>query len=81
MDVNQCPDCAAPHAKVFIDDRLSQLQAIARERGSAIATATAFPVTIERVAAFIKAAANKGIAIVPVSAMVATHSSEVGVAP
>ena len=64
-----------------IDDRLSQLQAIARERGSAIATATAFPVTIERVAAFIKAAANKGIAIVPVSAMVAAHSSEVGVAP
>jgi polysaccharide deacetylase 2 family uncharacterized protein YibQ len=52
-----------------IDDRLKQLQAIARERGYAIATATAFPVTVERVAAFAKAAADKGIAIVPVSAI------------
>ncbi|MEJ0097592.1 MAG: divergent polysaccharide deacetylase family protein [Bauldia sp.] len=57
-----------------IDERLGQLQAIARQRGYAIATATAFPVTVDRVAAFVKAAADKGITIVPVSAMVAAHS-------
>jgi len=53
-----------------IDDRLNQLRAIARERGYAVATATAFPITIERVAAFAKAAADKGITLVPVSAIV-----------
>lgn len=53
-----------------IDDRLNQLRAIARERGYAVATATAFPITIERVAAFAKTAADKGITLVPVSAIV-----------
>jgi polysaccharide deacetylase 2 family uncharacterized protein YibQ len=52
-----------------IDARLSQLRSIARERGYAVATATAFPITIERVAAFAKAAADKGITLVPVSAI------------
>ena len=52
-----------------IDDRLRQLLAIARERGFAIGTATAFPVTIERVNAFAKAATDKGVAIVPVTAI------------
>jgi polysaccharide deacetylase 2 family uncharacterized protein YibQ len=54
-----------------IDARLKQLAAIARERGYAVATGTAFPATVERVAAFVKAAADRGIAIVPVSALVA----------
>ncbi len=53
-----------------IDDRLNQLRAIARERGYAVATATAFPITIQRVAAFAKTAADKGITLVPVSAIV-----------
>ena len=57
-----------------IDQRLRQLQAIARERGYAIATATAFPVTVERIAAFAKAAADKGFDIVPLSALVAGRS-------
>lgn len=57
-----------------IDQRLRQLQAIARERGYAIATATAFPLTIERIAAFVRAAADRGIAVVPVSALVARPS-------
>ena len=52
-----------------IDARLSQLQAIARQRGYAIATGTAFPATIDRVSAFAKGAATKGIMIVPVSAL------------
>jgi polysaccharide deacetylase 2 family uncharacterized protein YibQ len=55
-----------------IDQRLRQLQMIARERGFAIATATAFPVTVERIAAFVRAAADRGIAVVPVSALLAS---------
>jgi polysaccharide deacetylase 2 family uncharacterized protein YibQ len=55
-----------------IDQRLRQLQTIARERGFAIATATAFPVTVERVAAFARIAATRGFAVVPVSALLAT---------
>lgn len=54
-----------------IDQKLRQLQAIATERGYAIATGTAFPMTVDRVAAFVKAATDRGIAIVPVSALVA----------
>jgi hypothetical protein len=57
-----------------IDERLRQLQAIARQRGYAIATGTAFPVTVERVAAFAKAAADRGFVIVPVSALAPRRS-------
>ena len=44
-------------------------EAIARDRGYAIATATAFPVTLDRVAAFAAAAAQNGIDLVPVTAL------------
>jgi len=54
-----------------IDQRLRQLQAIARERGYAVATATAFPVSVERIAAFVQAAESRGVVIVPLSALVA----------
>jgi polysaccharide deacetylase 2 family uncharacterized protein YibQ len=57
-----------------IDQNLSQLRAIAQQRGYAIATATAFPITIDRIAAFAQAAAQKGITIVPISALVENHS-------
>lgn len=57
-----------------IDQRLRQLQAIARERGFAVATATAFPVTVERIAAFVRAADERGFAVVPVSALLAKRS-------
>jgi len=57
-----------------IDGRLTQLRAIARERGYAIATATAFPITIERIAAFAKSAADRGIRLVPVSAILPGRS-------
>ncbi|HVY18618.1 MAG TPA: divergent polysaccharide deacetylase family protein [Bauldia sp.] len=57
-----------------IDQSLSQLRAIARERGYAVATATAFPITIERIAEFAKQAANKGITLVPISALAENHS-------
>ena len=52
-----------------IDARLEQLRAIARERGYAIATGSAFPATIDRVAAFVRAAADRGVTIVPLSSL------------
>jgi polysaccharide deacetylase 2 family uncharacterized protein YibQ len=53
-----------------IDERLAEVEAIARQRGYAIATATAFPVTIERIAKFAKSAADRGFEIVPLTALV-----------
>jgi polysaccharide deacetylase 2 family uncharacterized protein YibQ len=53
-----------------IDARLKQLERIARERGYAIGFATAFPVSIERIAAFAKAAAGRGVVLVPITALV-----------
>jgi polysaccharide deacetylase 2 family uncharacterized protein YibQ len=50
-----------------IDAQLNRLVAIAAARGHAVATATAFPETIERVAAFAKDAARRGVVIVPIS--------------
>ena len=58
-----------------IDERLNQLRAIARERGYAIGSGSAFPVTIERVAEFVRSAADRGFTIVPVSALVGTGRS------
>ena len=57
-----------------INARLAQLLAIAKERGYAVATGTAFPATIEQVAAFARTAAAKGITLVPVSALAAGKS-------
>jgi polysaccharide deacetylase 2 family uncharacterized protein YibQ len=54
-----------------IDARLDQLVTIARQRGYAVATATAFPATIERIAIFARAAASRDVTLVPVSALVA----------
>jgi polysaccharide deacetylase 2 family uncharacterized protein YibQ len=61
------PDLSA----TAIDARLAQLAAIARERGYAVATATAFPITIERIAAFARTAADNDLTLVPLSALVA----------
>ncbi len=58
-----------------IDQRLDQLRAIARQRGFAIATGSAFSVTIDRVAAFARAAADRGVTIVPLSSLVAASRS------
>jgi uncharacterized protein len=50
-----------------IDAALTRLEATARERGMAVGTATALPASIERIAHWTKAAANRGITLVPVS--------------
>jgi polysaccharide deacetylase 2 family uncharacterized protein YibQ len=56
-----------------IDEQLRRLTVIARERGQAVATATAFPVTVERIAAFVAQAKSRGVTIVPVSALAGTR--------
>ena len=58
-----------------IDQRLDQLRTIARERGYAIASGSAFAATIDRVAAFARAAADHGVTIVPLSSLVAAGRS------
>ena len=50
-----------------IDRQLERLVAEARRTGRAVGTGAALPRTIERVALFAKAAAKKGVTIVPVS--------------
>lgn len=57
-----------------IDQHLNQLLTLARQRGYAVATATAFPVSVERIAAFAASAASRGFTIVPVTALVAGRS-------
>jgi polysaccharide deacetylase 2 family uncharacterized protein YibQ len=52
-----------------IDAALARLEATARSRGVALATATALPVTIDRIAQWAKALEARGITLVPVSAV------------
>jgi uncharacterized protein len=59
---------ASPKAE-DIDKALSRLEALARERGTAIGLAQARPATIDRVAKWAKAAAARGIVLVPISAV------------
>jgi polysaccharide deacetylase 2 family uncharacterized protein YibQ len=58
-----------------IDARLDELAAVAHERGSAIATGSAFPTTVDRVAAFARAAADRGIVLVPITALLPSGKS------
>ncbi|AMJ61381.1 divergent polysaccharide deacetylase family protein [Bosea sp. PAMC 26642] len=51
-----------------IDKELDRLEALARERGVAIAAASALPVTIERIARWAATLEGKGLQLVPVSA-------------
>lgn len=52
-----------------IDAALARLEALAADHGFAIGTATALPVSIERIARWAKAAQARGIRIVPLSAI------------
>ena len=66
---------AAP-TQAAIDAALARLEAIARERGSAIGTATALPASIERIATWAKAAQNRGIILVPISMLAIKPKSD-----
>jgi polysaccharide deacetylase 2 family uncharacterized protein YibQ len=69
MVIDAEPDAAA------IDNRLMQLEAIARERGQAIGVASAYPVSIDRIAAWAKDAARRGVVLVPVTAVASANPS------
>jgi uncharacterized protein len=58
-----------------IDKALGRLETIARSRGTAVGFAGALPVTIDRIARWIKAAETRGIQLVPVSAVVTRAKS------
>ena len=59
-----------------IDRALNKLESTARERGVAIGTASALPVSIERVGAWIKTLSDRGILLVPLTtAMLKSKSS------
>ncbi|WP_449254528.1 divergent polysaccharide deacetylase family protein [Bosea sp. (in: a-proteobacteria)] len=51
-----------------IDKELASLEAMARDRGIAVAAASALPVSIERIAQWARSLDGKGIVIVPASA-------------
>jgi polysaccharide deacetylase 2 family uncharacterized protein YibQ len=58
-----------------IDRALGRLEALARERGFAVGMATGQPATIDRLAKWAKAAAGRGIVLVPISAVAAKPKS------
>jgi polysaccharide deacetylase 2 family uncharacterized protein YibQ len=58
-----------------IDRALTRLEAMARERGVAVGTAASLPVTIERLSKWAKGAAQRGILLVPISAVVGKAKS------
>jgi polysaccharide deacetylase 2 family uncharacterized protein YibQ len=51
-----------------IDAALARLEAVARERGLAVGSASALPVSIERIAEWSKAAEKRGILLAPITA-------------
>ncbi len=57
-------------SRATIDARLAEVEQIARETGVSIAIGQAFPVTIERVREWSDKLSGKGIALVPISAVV-----------
>jgi polysaccharide deacetylase 2 family uncharacterized protein YibQ len=57
---------AVPTA-VEIDRALAKLEALAKERGTAIGVASALPISIERLAIWIKALESRGIMLVPLT--------------
>ena len=58
-----------------VDRALVRLESIARERGVAVGVASAVPVSIERIARWAKAAAGRGILLIPITAAVARAKS------
>ena len=61
-------------SRVTIDARLTELERIAKDAGVSIAIGQAFPVTIERVREWAQTLDSKGLALVPVSAVVNTQA-------
>jgi len=58
-----------------IDRALGRLEAMARERGSAVGMASALPISIDRIVRWAKAAEARGVLLVPITAVVAKARS------
>jgi polysaccharide deacetylase 2 family uncharacterized protein YibQ len=58
----------------LIESELTQLEKLAQQRGLAVGIATAYPITIERVKVWALGLEQKGIALVPISAVVVTKT-------
>ena len=56
-------------SRVAIDARLYELERIAKSAGSAVGMGVPYPVTIERLAAWVRTLEAKGLVLVPVSAL------------
>jgi hypothetical protein len=66
LDAMQTPEA--------VDAALARLEAMAREKGSAVGVASGLPATVERVARFTRGLERKGLLLVPLSATVNTGS-------
>ena len=58
-----------------VDRALGRLESVARARGTAVGFAGALPVSIDRIARWIKVAESRGIQLVPITAVVARAKS------
>lgn len=61
-------------SRATVDARLAEVERIAKDAGVSIAIGQAFPVTLERVRAWAATLEGKGIALVPISAVVDRQS-------
>ncbi len=67
-------DLDAEGSRTGIDQALAELEGIARKRGGAVGTGSGYPATIERVAAWAATLDGKGLALAPLSALVAMQA-------
>jgi polysaccharide deacetylase 2 family uncharacterized protein YibQ len=58
-----------------VDRALAKLEGIARERGAAVGTAAALPVSVERIAAWAKTLESRGILLVPLTTVMLKSKS------
>jgi polysaccharide deacetylase 2 family uncharacterized protein YibQ len=61
-------------SRATVDARLAEVERIAKDAGVSIAIGQAFPVTLERIRAWAATLEGKGIALVPISAVVDKQS-------
>ena len=61
--------------RLSVDARLLELERIAATQGGAIGIGYAYPVTIERVATWIRALRGKNVALAPISALARTSAT------
>jgi len=62
----------AQASRVAVDDRLRQLERVARDTGAAVAIGQLYPVTIERVREWARDVERRGFVLAPISALAAS---------